>query len=80
MVVGRWPALGGLCLRSGQRAHGFGPTDALGQLDDGARSAEVHQLLGHADLSTTSISLRRAAAGLHESARAAPIIRLLAGR
>lgn len=42
--------------------------------------AGVQQVLGQADLSTTSIYLRLAAAGLHDSARAAPIARLLRPR
>lgn len=79
-LVDRWLARAGVSLRSGEKAHAFRHTYALGQLDYGTTIAELQQLLGHADISTTAVYLRLAAAGLHDSARAAPITRLLSQR
>jgi len=79
-LVDGWMRTGKVKSRPGEKAHAFRHTYALGQVDNGTSVAELSQLLGHADLSTTGVYLRMAAAGLQASAGAAPIARLLRER
>ena len=79
-LVDRWLGTAKMKIsRKGEKAHAFRHTYALGQIDNGTTVAELRELLGHADLSTTGIYLRMAGAGLHHAARAAPVARLLRG-
>lgn len=76
-LVDGWLRTAKVTIRAGEKAHAFRHTYAVGQIDNGTTVAELQELLGHADLSTTGIYLRMAAAGLHHAARAAPVARLL---
>ena len=76
-LVDGWLRAAKVTIRAGEKAHAFRHTYAVGQIDNGTTVAELQELLGHADLSTTGIYLRMAAAGLHHAARAAPVARLL---
>jgi len=78
-LVDGWLRTAAVTIRAGEKAHAFRHTYALGQVDNGTTVAELKELLGHADLSTTGIYLRMAGAGLHDAARAAPVARLLRG-
>jgi site-specific recombinase XerD len=76
-LVDGWLRTAKVKSRPGEKAHAFRHTYALGQVDNGTSVAELRELLGHADLSTTGVYLRMAAAELQASAGAAPIARLL---
>ena len=76
-LVDNWMGAAGVTLRAGEKAHAFRHTYALGQVENGTSVAELMQLLGHADLSTTGVYLRMAAADLQHAARAAPVAHML---
>lgn len=79
-LVDRWLARAGASLLPGNKAHAFHHTHVLEQLDYRTSIAELQQLLGYADTSTTHIYPRRASVNLHESARAAPTTQLVRQR
>jgi site-specific recombinase XerD len=79
-VVDLWLRSAGIAPPDQEKAHLFRHTYAVGVLDNGGTIAELQALMGHESISTTSIYLRMSADGLHHTAAATPMHRLLAFR
>lgn len=76
-LVNNWFIRAGVRKPPGEAAHAFRHTYAVGLVNNGAGLPAVQELLGHENLSTTSIYLRASAAHLHETVRALPVRQLL---
>ncbi len=79
-VVEQWLRSAGIAPPDQEKAHLFRHTYAVGVLDNGGTIAELQALMGHESIATTSIYLRMSADGLHHTAAATPMHRLLTSR
>jgi len=78
-LVSNWFTRAGVRKPPGEAAHAFRHTYPVGLVNNGAGLPAVQELLGHENLSTTSIYLRASAAHLHETVSALPVRKLLLG-
>lgn len=76
-LLARISQLAGVSLPRQAVAHVFRHTYAVRLMDNGVSVAELKALLGHADISTTSVYLRVTASGLGDAARLAPAVQAL---